>query len=65
VLAAIEEAVTINRDLYAARPDTYREGLADSPHALAVRLRDLDQAEEAPQLTRNYGDRHAKQQHAG
>jgi tetratricopeptide (TPR) repeat protein len=46
-LAAIQEAVTIRRELAAARPDAFRPDLASSLNNLAIRLGDLGQREEA------------------
>ena len=46
-LAASEEAVSIRRELAAARPDAYRPDLALSLHNLSVRLADLGRPEEA------------------
>jgi hypothetical protein len=46
-LAAIQEAVTIRRELAAARPDAFRPALATSLNNLAVRLGGLGRREEA------------------
>ena len=46
-LAAIEEAVTIRRELAAARPDTFRPDLATSLNSLCAVLSDLGRAEHA------------------
>ena len=46
-LAAIQEAVTIYRELAGARPDAFRPDLATSLNNLSVRLGDLGRAEEA------------------
>ena len=46
-LAAIQEAVTIHRELAAARPDAFRPDLATSLNNLAIRLADLGRREEA------------------
>jgi len=46
-LAAIEEAVTIRRELAAARPEAYRPDLALSLNNLAARLADLGRPEDA------------------
>ena len=46
-LAAIEEAVTIRRELAAARPDAFRPDLAASLNNLSVRLADLGRREDA------------------
>ena len=46
-LAAIQEAVTIGRELAAARPDAFRPDLAGSLNNLSVRLGDLGRREEA------------------
>ena len=46
-LAAIQEAVTIRRELAAARPDAFRPDLATSLNNLSVRLADLGRREEA------------------
>jgi len=46
-LAAIQEAVTIRRELAAARPDAFRPGLAVSLTNLAIYLGDLGRREDA------------------
>jgi tetratricopeptide (TPR) repeat protein len=46
-LAAIQEAVTIRRDLAAARPDAFRPDLAMALNNLAVRLASMGQREDA------------------
>ena len=46
-LAAIEEAVTIRRELAAARPDEFRPGLAGSLNNLSARLAGLGRPEDA------------------
>ena len=46
-LAAIEEAVTIGRELAAARPDTFRPDLARALNNLSNRLADLGRTEDA------------------
>jgi tetratricopeptide (TPR) repeat protein len=46
-LAASEEAVTIFRELAAARPDAFRPGLATSLNDLSLRLADLGQRDDA------------------
>ena len=46
-LAAIEEAVTLRRELAAARPDTFGPGLAGSLNNLSICLADLGRREEA------------------
>ena len=46
-LAAIQEAVTIRRELAAVRPDAFRPDLAASLNNLAVRLGELGRREEA------------------
>ena len=46
-LAAIQEAVTIRRELAAARPDAFRPALATSLNNLSLRLGDLGRREEA------------------
>jgi tetratricopeptide (TPR) repeat protein len=44
-LGAAEEAVTIRRELAAARPDEFRPGLADSLNSLSNRLAELERRE--------------------
>ena len=46
-LAAIQEAVTIYRELAAARPDVFRPDLASSLNNLSIRLAGLGRREEA------------------
>ena len=46
-LAAIQEAVTIYRELAAARPDAFRPDLATSLNNLSLRLADLGRREDA------------------
>jgi tetratricopeptide (TPR) repeat protein len=46
-LAASEEAVTLNRDLAAARPDAFRPDLAMSLNNLSIRLNALGRREDA------------------
>src|SRR5208283_5421087 len=46
-LAAIEDAVTINRELARGRPDAFRPDLATSLNNLAIRLGDLGRREDA------------------
>ncbi|HUK72004.1 MAG TPA: tetratricopeptide repeat protein [Streptosporangiaceae bacterium] len=57
-LTAIDEAVTIRRELAAARPDAFRPGLANSLNNLSARLADLGRPEDAltaiDEATRTY-----------